>query len=706
MKRKLTSFIIITVLLLSAALTGCGASSVIDSKVKSAVSTSSRTDEAIEWLIANKEIVIPELLNRMSNATGGKAEQAAQALIAMGDTGRTGAIRLFDTMTENGKRTWCNALAQENTKDAVIELLILSEKEASFDIAVSSLVSMGEISLNYLAGQLSSDYFKNTIDTTLANFGESAVPLIIPSVHSSDKQKVNRALVILATVGQSAAVSLAQDALENSENTESARQIASTMLKNYPGTAINTIMESLDENSDINIAAALLNEISGTENIYSVLSASTLGNASATTQVLKKYVSLTGIDPVISLALSADDAYLQGASKALEGGEYDKQVLIAVLNNIKDTDAQGSQIDTIAEMLIHDTNLELLARSVISNDAQTLATVLSTGIDMSQASSVLSNASDNIYTRMLTANNTLEGDMKKAFMTVLASCSDSKLPSIVLSEYANNPEISALAAEALTSALTASGKFMFADVDMSPYSAKITQDLLSSDSAKKTVAQVILSRVSTAKSNNGFYKTIFESYKDKTIFTILAGHYGGAGSLPLNLTIDVNGQQVSPQTVTVTKTGDVKNVSSSKEPDYSALISGFAPYLGWSEEESGADITLEFTCDITPKSKRYSGLIASSYLGAEAKGTLTLYVNGEKIKSVSGYALISPPSDYPGPEGEFRYKGEPEDAPVSDAYVICFINAMYNMWGEKALFGFYNYDVNSTNEASTDIFIN
>ncbi len=705
MKRKIIALIITTTILLSALLSGCGASSVIDSKVKSAVSNSSRSDEALEWLVANKDIVIPELLNRMSNSSGNRAEQSAQALLMMGDIGKKGSIMLFETMTESGKRTWCDALAKENTKDAVIELLILSEKEGAFDIAVSALVSMGDVALDYLAGQLHSPYFSQTVDTTLANFGEPAVELIIPAVHSSDKDKVNRALVILATVGQSAAAALAKDALVNSENTESARQIAVTMLKNYPETTINTIIESIDDTTNVSIAAALLNEISGTENINAVLSASSLGDEAVVSKVLKEYLIMTGIDPVIAIALNGSEEYLQGASIALQGGDYDTQVLIAVLNNIKDTDSQGSQIDNIAEKLIQDVNLKLLARAIISNDTQTLYEVLSTGMELSRSSSILSNASENIYTRMIAANNSLEGDAKKTFMTVLASCSDSMLPSIVLSEYANNEETSSLAANALTSALSANGKFMFSEVDMSAYSSKIVQDLLSSDDAKKTAAQIILSRVSTSKSNHAFYKTIFDSYKDKTVFTILAGHYGGAGALPLDLTIDVNGSQISPQTVTVKKTGDVKNVSSSKEPDYKTLIAGFAPYLGWTEAESDADITLDFDCDITPKDKRYSGLIASSYLGAEARGTLTLYVNGEKIKSVSGYALISPPSEYPGPEGEFRYKSEREDAPASDAYLIAFINAMYNMWGEKALFGFYNYDVNATDKASSDLFI-
>ena len=186
----------------------------------------------------------------------------------------------------------------------------------------------------------------------------------------------------------------------------------------------------------------------------------------------------------------------------------------------------------------------------------------------------------------------------------------------------------------------------------------------------------------------------------------MAGHYGGAGALPLDLSVEAGGQQVVPKTVSIKKTGDVKDVSSSNEPDFNALITGFAPYLGWSQVESGAELTLEFDCDITPKSKRYSGLIVPSYLGAEAEGTLTAYVNGQKVKSSTGYAVIFPPEDYPGPEGEYRYKSEPENAPASEVYVICFINAMYNMWGEKTLFGLYNYDLSSTSQAAGDLFSN
>ena len=239
-----------------------------------------------------------------------------------------------------------------------------------------------------------------------------------------------------------------------------------------------------------------------------------------------------------------------------------------------------------------------------------------------------------------------------------------------------------------------------------PYAQKIIEGLSGGDSTQKSYAQIILSRISTSKSNNGFYSTVFSYYKDRTIFSVLAGHYGGAGALPLDLSVESGGQQLVPKTVSLKKTGDVKNVTSSSEPDFNALITGFAPYLGWSQVDSGAELTLEFECDITPKSKRYSGLIVPSYLGAEAQGTLTAYVNGQKVKTSTGYAIIFPPEEYPGPEGEYRYMSDPENAPASEVYVICFINAMYKMWGEKALFGLYNYDVNSTNRAMEGLFAN
>ena len=705
MAKKLTACTFIIILLAASILSGCAASNIIDSKVKTAIGGTSRSDEAIAWLVANEDMIIPELLNRMSNAVARKSRQAAEALMAMGDTGRQGAIRLFDTMTDTGKNMWCTVLAEEKSKQAVIELLIISEHDGAFDMAVSALISMGDVSLDYLASQLHNPYYSNTADTVLANFGQQAVDLIIPAVHSTDVEKVNRALVILTTVGESAAEALARDALVNSQSTDEARRIAQIMLKNYPETSITAIMSALDADTDRDTAAALLYEISGDTYISQVLTQSSLGEAQKTSEVLDAYVELCGIDPVLNLAFSGDDSVAAGAEQALSGGKYDSEVLSAILKSITASDTAGTKIDTLAGKLISDTNKILLAHSVIVQDADTFAQLALGGIDMGTISAALSGAAENpeIYSRMSQMTAALSGDSKKALLTALASCSDASLPTIPLTYYAQGGDDGNLAAEALTTSLSASGKFMFSDVDMTPYANKIIEGLTGGDSGQKSYAQIILSRVSTSKSNNEFYTTVFSHYKDMTVFSILAGHYGGSGALPLNLSLDVNGEAMVPETVTIKKTGDVKNVSSDNEPDYNALVTGFAPYMGWSQIDEGADIVLEFDCDITPRSKRYPGLLAASYLGAEATGTLTAYVNGEKIKSSTGHASILPPDDYPGPSGEFRYKSDPQDAPAEDVYVASFINAMYNLWGEKALFGLYNFDINATNQAVQDL---
>ena len=708
MAKKTSVYALIILIILSFVLTSCGTSNVIDSKVRNAVSGTSRSDEAVEWLVANEGMIIPELINRMSYSSLKKARQSADALLSMGDVGREGAIRLFDTMTVEGRSMWCTVLAEQKTKDAVLELLILSLHEGSFDMAVSALISMGDTALDYLAGQLHSDYYAQTVDTVLANFGEKAVKLIIPAVHSTDKDKVGRALVILATIGESAATELAKDALVNSKNAEEAKKIAEVMLKKYPETSINAIISSVDDSTDASIASVLLYEISGTDYIASVMSEAGSSSAPKIGGILKEYVKLCGVEPIVHIALSGGEAAAEGAKKALQGGEYDKEVLSALLNAMQEADAQGSSVDNMAASLIGDGNMQIFAHSVIRSDAQAFAQLAAGGIAPAQIGEILGGAAQNpaVYNRMLSMVQTLQGEQKLAVMTSLAACNDTFLPTIVLNMYSSGGDSGILAAQALTSAPTSGGKFMFSDINMTPYAAKITQGLNSSDATEKSYAQIILSRVSEAKSNNEFYNAIFASYKDKTVFTILSGHYGGAGAVPLDLTVDAGGAQTVPKTVVFKKTGDVKNVSASNEPDYSSLITGFAPYVGWSQVESGGDITLEFNCDITPRSKRYSGLLAASYLGAEASGTLTVYVNGEKVKSSKGSALIMPPEDYPGPSGEFRYKSDPQDAPASDVYVICFINAMYNMWGEKALFGLYNYDANATNQASDGLFTN
>ena len=260
MAKKFAAYALIVIFAATFMLAGCGAANVIDSKVRTAVSGTSRSDEAVEWLIANKEMIIPELANRISNYSPKRSQQAAEALIAMGEIGRAGAIKLFDTISPEGRNLWCTVLAQQETKQAVIELLILSSHEGSFEMAVSALVSMGEVSLEYLAGQLHNHYYQKAVDTALANFGEDVVELIIPAVHSTDAYKVNRALVILSTIGEGAAPALALDALNNSKSAGEAKQIAGIMLKNYPAPSITAIMASIGPDTDPNVASKLLYE--------------------------------------------------------------------------------------------------------------------------------------------------------------------------------------------------------------------------------------------------------------------------------------------------------------------------------------------------------------------------------------------------------------------------------------------------------------
>ncbi|MCK5128235.1 MAG: hypothetical protein KAQ68_00170 [Clostridiales bacterium] len=688
-------------------LTACNTvANVIDSKARSAVGTSSRSDEAVQWLIANKDLVIPELVNRISNSGGNKSAQAANALIAMGSIGRQGMIQRFDTMTDEGKGRLCNVLAQQKDKQAVLELLALSEHIDAFDITVSAISSMGDVALNYLSGQLHSTYYQQAIDTALIKMGESAIPKVIQAVHSTHQMKSDRALAILSVMGESAVVDLAEDALVNSKSITDAKQVANIMLKNYPQSSITAIMSAIKTDTHTDIAANILFEVSGTEHIGLVLTQSTLGHAETTTKVLQEYVALCGVDQVLMLVLTGDEAVSTGAKAALTGGLYDRETFTALLNNLTDQDNASSKLYTLTDELITDNNLKLSAQSVIATDTNIYTQVVVNEMKIESMGYNLSKSAHNpvVVTRLQAMANSLDGEMKKQIYTVLASASDEFLPAIVLNAYAQSGDVSLIASQALVQTPVLNGKFLFTELNMHPYVGKVIEGLLSDDNTLRTDAQIILSRASTAKLQNEFYKTIFAYYKDRNIFSILASHYTGIGALPVNLSFDKDGVAINPETISLKITGDVKNVSKANEPDYSALLSGFASHLGLTVVAADADVALEFDCTITPRSKRYSGLITSSFLGAEATGKLTASVSGAQVSSVTGTASILPPEDYPGPSGEFRYKADEEDAPSDEVFIICFINAMYNMWGDEALFGLYNFKMYATSQAVEAMF--
>lgn len=705
MVRKILSYTLL-ILVLSLVLSGCGTSKVIDTKVKSAISGSSSSDEAIEWLIVNGDIMIPELANRVSNAGGRKAEQAAKALIAMGNYGRQGMLQRFDTMTMDGRKMICKVLADQGDKQAVLELLAISTHYDGFDIAVDAIVSMGDIAMNYLAGQLHEQYYKEAVDAALAGFGEKAVDLIIPAVHSTNEEKVNRALGILTNMGESAVEKLANDAIHNSSSVAEAKRVAGMMLKNYPQSAITAIMSEIKGDVRPDVVAALLYEVSGKENVGLVLMQTSLGDAQTVQSVLLEYVKLCTVDPILMLALQGDENIEQGARYTLASGEYDEQTFTSILNNINDYDNQGTKIYSLATDLISDTNLKTLAQSIIAQDVNAFSQVVSSNMRIDKIGSSLSRSAHNpsIVNRLTNMTNTMQSEQKRDMMCVLSCARDEWLPLIVLNSYASGGENGNIAAEALTLTPVASGKFMFNNIDMLPYAGKIIEGLTSRDSMIKSRTQLILSRISTATKNNEFYKTIFSYHKDRTVFSILASHLIGVDAIPVNLSFEKSGSVIAPKTISLKIKGDVKNVSSSKEPKYNDLIKGFASYLGVTLVDSGADVELEFDCDITPRSKRYSGLLDKSFLGADASGHMTAIVDGKKIATASGSGTILPPDEYPGPSSVFIYKNDEEDAPADDAFVICFINAMYNMWGDEALLGLYNYNMAATMAASDRYF--
>ena len=177
-----------------------------------------------------------------------------------------------------------------------------------------------------------------------------------------------------------------------------------------------------------------------------------MGDAQNTSQILKEYVRLCGIEPVLSLALGGDDAAAAGAEQALSGGEYDKEVLVALLKRITPSDAAGSKADVLAGRLISGANMQIFAHSIIANDAETFAQLASGAMEAAEIGSILSSASENteVYSRMQAMAQALSGESRQKVYTALASCSDASLPTIVLSAYTAGGEDGDLAAQALT----------------------------------------------------------------------------------------------------------------------------------------------------------------------------------------------------------------------------------------------------------------
>ena len=687
----------------------CSNTSFVNSRINDALDQNSNSEDAIEWLIHNKELVAPVIADRLSSNSKNRVEETKQLLTIMGADGVTIALSDFHSINESGKIALSEVLVNQSTKGSIMQLLAMSSLEGGFDISVNALIQMGDTSSTFLETLLYQDKYYNCVNAVLAGNSQRVIQDIIPLVKNEDSYIQNRALEILALSNSDVvAPFLSQVLSDTSLTNEKAIRISNIALYNNRETAIDEIINIAAEgNSDPVASATMLYELSKDDDLSIIFEkCAKSSDATNTSEMLIQLVKQAGVSRVVETALnSQSNETVTSISFALASFEYSTDTFIEILNSIKDDDGVNSPIYDLAGRLIYDPVLSGMAQAIIATDAISLNTTLQMeGANPKKAGEALSQTSQNptIANRFDAMLNNMDSSSAKSTFIVLAYGEDTVYPKLVWDRYnSTDSNISKSAMDVILEATSVGIKFKYTDMDFLPYTDKLLQDLKSSNSDTKNTALQILNKIPEGVEHHEFYQKLYSGYKSQSIFTILCWHYVGEGAKKLDLQLE------GAEGIVNEVSYDIKSIKVSKIDqddfiDYEGMIKQSINTLGLKVVDN-ANVNLVISINETPLYKHYYGLVGNSYLGAKCTTTIDVYVGGNKIKTATGYFEILPPNEKPVDDTVSEYKDDPTDAPLQTPFVTSYIQAVYTTFGEQSLFGAYHYDRLATLEVGKDL---
>ncbi|MBN2879122.1 MAG: hypothetical protein JXN65_05765 [Clostridia bacterium] len=705
---KYLKFIILIVALLII-FSGCSNSSFVNEKINMVLAQNNASDEAVEWLIYNKDLVAPVLVDRLSSSNKNKVSETKELLSLMGKDGITIVLSDYQSLSESGKAALADVLAEQMSKDAMLQLLAMSALDGGFDVSVAALINMGDSAAQFLETLLYQEKYYSCVNAVIAGNSQRVIDDIIPMVSNQSSYIQNRAMEIIALSDSSVISPFVQNVLnDTSLSNEKAIRISSTALNNNKDVAIDEIINM--------VALGNTNPVTSATMIYELSKESDLGtifekcakssNAVNTNDMLKELVRQAGVPRIVETAMNSNSTEtITSISFALASYDFSTEAFIEVLNSLTESDTINSTIYTLASKLIYDPVFKGVAQSVIAMDAAALNNALQLeGANPKTIGDALSRTSENltISQRIDTMLNAMDNISATRTMIVLAYGEDGVYPKLVWDRYAGpDAALSKSAMDVILEATSMGIKFKYTDMDFSPYAAKLVQDLNSHNSDTKNIALQILSKIPEGVEHHEFYQKVYEGYKDQSVFTVLCWHYVGEGAKKLNLSI-AGTDTVIGEIAYEMKSVKVTNVDKSDFLDYEGMILQSINALGLKVTDT-ATTKLVITINEVPVSKQYRGMMGSSYLGAKCTTTIDIYISGEKVNTVSGYYEILPPVDNPAGENVYEYKNNPEDAPMETPFINSYIQALYKAFGEDVLYGTYQYDRLATLEVGSEL---
>lgn len=703
---------IIPILIIALLVTGCSNSSFVTSRINDVLAQNNSSEDAITWLIYNRDLVAPVLSNRLSSSNKNKVSETKELIGLMGKDGAAIVLSDYHNLSESGKTALADVLVVQNTKDAILQLLAMSSLEGGFDISVAALIRMGDTAADFLENLLYQDKYYSCVNAVLAGNSQRVIDDIIPLVKSGNSYIQNRALEILAFSSSDVVAPLVENVLSDTSLTnEKAVRISGIALYNNKETAINEIISIVAlGNANSVTSATMLYELSKDDDMGVIFEkCAKSSNASNTNDMLKELVNQAGVLRIVETALnSASNETITSISFALASYEHSINTFIEILNTVSQSDDINSFIYGLSGRLIYDPVLSDMAQSIIASDANALNAALQMeGTNPKTIGEALSKTSQNvtIVQRLDAMLNSMDSQSAKSSMIVLAYGEDAVYPTLVWDRYISSDyDISKSAMDVILEATSAGIKFKYTDMDFRPYADKLIQDLTSHNSEQKTTALQILNKIPEGVEHHEFYKQVYAGYRDLSIFSILCWHYVGEGAKKLNLEV-VGFDNVVTEISYGVKSLKVTGIDKDDFIDYEGMITQSLNSMGLKIVEN-ANTQLVISISETPISKYYRGLIGNSYLGAKCTTTIEIYVGGQKVNTVSGYFEILPPADKPVGDNISEYKTYPTDAPLEIPFITSYVGALYKTFGENVLYGTYQYDRMATLEVGKNLWIN
>ena len=577
------------IILLVAAMTvasGCGADRSLARRVDAMLEGGETGRQAQRAIMDEADSVYPVLLEWLESADAKRSKRAQSAFMALGEDARQYLLVHFSTMSESARPLAVEVLAAPADKESILRLISLMRFPDARDSVVRSIIAMGEPAAAYLAGQLHSTHYSDSIDAALAAFGETAVPLVVPALKSENADKARRAINILIAIGEPAIPGMVSGLLGFGSGEEALLRAGEAFAR-YPEAAISAVLNTVCGGEGApEAAASMLSSLDASywPTIFSYQTAQQdtgrLGQVLA--HLIRDRVTVSG---ALDMAIAdSGDALWQGVGAGLVSGGFADETMVEILSRIGSSADSDRQLALAAEAFLPEGISRELVRALCDDDAEAFSTLAQgqSAEGLRWMGRHLSQAADNkaVYTRCARALEESGGDTRQALLAAYASGTGNRLPALVMGMLSSADDTMKQAA--LTALVQVEGEngnlngsFLYEGLDYTDFLEGWSGCLLSPNDDLAALAHQVLARVPAGSVNHRFFDGLFIAAPSEYLLEVLSGHYWEENGVKASLRYPPDtpdAQEVA--TVALTISGGISGVAAADAPDMKPVAAG------------------------------------------------------------------------------------------------------------------------------------